>query len=139
MLVELACAALSLVALVAALVFRRRTPAIWAVAFGAGSYLAGRDGKHAVDSRSALVGLLLLLAAELASWSADASPRLQVEWQARARRAVVLLGVAVCALGADFFVLAGAGIAVSSGLWLAAAGVAAASAALVLVALLRSS
>jgi hypothetical protein len=114
------------------------TPAIWAVAFGAGCYMAGRSGDSAVDSRAAIVGLLLLLSAELASWSADASPQLRVEWRAHAHRAGVLLAVAFCSLAANFFVLAGAGIDVSSGVWLAATGVAAASAAVVLVALLSS-
>lgn len=130
----MACAALSLLALFAALAFRRVSPAIWAVAFGAGCYMAGRSGHNAVDSRSALVGLLLLLSAELASWSADASARLHVEWRVHAQRAAVLLAIALCSLAADFFVLAGAGIAASADLALAGAGTAAAVAAVALVA-----
>ena len=133
-LVELACAAASLLALLAALAFRRVTPAIWAVALGGGAYLAGRSGHIAVDSRSAFVGVLLLLAAELASWSADASSRLDTEWRVHAQRAAVLLAIAVCSLAADFFVLAGAGIAASGEVALAAAGSAAAVAAVALVA-----
>jgi hypothetical protein len=136
-LVELACAALSLLALVAALVFRRVSPAMWAVAFGAGCYLAGRSAHHAVDTSSAFVGLLLLLSAELASWPADHSPRLHVEWRAHARRAAVLLAVLGGSLAADFFVLGGAGIAVSSGIAFAAVGAAAAVAAVALVAAAR--
>jgi hypothetical protein len=134
-LAELACAALSLLALCAALAFHRVSPAIWAAAFGAGCYLAGRSGHNAVDSRSALVGLLLLLSAELASWSVDSSARLHVEWRVHAQRAVVLLAIAVCSLAADFFVLAGAGISASGEVAVAAAGSAAAVAAVALVAL----
>jgi hypothetical protein len=96
--------------------------------------MAGRSGHDAVDSRSALVGLLLLLSAELASWSADASSRLRVEWRVHSQRVAVLLAIAVCSLAADFFVLAGAGISASGDLALAAVGTAAAVAALTLVA-----
>jgi hypothetical protein len=126
---------LSLLALLAALAFRRVTPALWAVAFGAGCYLAGRSGHNAVDARSALVGLLLLLSAELGSWSADTSTPLHVEWRVHAQRAAVLLAIAVCSFAADLFVLAGAGIAASANLELAVVGAAAAVAAVALVAL----
>jgi hypothetical protein len=131
----LACAALSLLALLAALAFQRVSPALWAVGFGAGCYMAGRSGHEAVDSRSAFVALLLLLSAELASWSVDASARPRVEWRVQANRVSVLLAITVCSFAADFFVLAGAGISASAGVALAAAGAAAAVAAVALVAL----
>jgi hypothetical protein len=80
-----------------------------------------------------VVGVLLLLAAELALWSIDHNARIRSERSLTARRIVTLVGLAAAALLVNFMLLATAAVSASSGLILAAAGVAAAVAAVSMV------
>lgn len=137
--VEIACVAFSVALLALALVLRRTWPALWAVAFAGASYATGRAGHTSIDTRAALVGVLLLLAAEFATWSIDAQPQFRIEWRVHARRGAIVTVVAACAAGVDAFVLAAAGVSVTPSAALAAVGVAAAAGAVALVVLAKSS
>jgi hypothetical protein len=136
---EIACAGLSIVLLAISLGLRHIWPALWAVAFAGASYAVGRAGHTSIDTRAALVGVLLLLAAELATWSIDAQPRFRIEWRVHARRGAIVTVVAACAAGIDAFVFAAASVSVTSSAALAAVGVAAAAGAVALVVLAKSS
>src|SRR3982751_6043131 len=59
---------LGLGVLVAGLVLRWPLTIPWAVVFAGGGYLLAREGNVAVDGWAAVMGVLLLLAPELASW-----------------------------------------------------------------------
>lgn len=119
--------------LLVALVMRWPSAVPWAVAVLAGSYLAGRTGHATVDGRAAIVGVLLLLSAELASWSVDVDKRLVSERPLVVRRAAILLALCVLALVANFMLLATSAVSASSGAALATIGTAAAVAAVALV------
>lgn len=136
--VEIACAGLSLLLLALALVLRRPWPALWGVGFAGAAYATGRAGHTSIDTRAVAVGVLLLLAAELATWSIDAHARFEIEWRVHARRGAIVTVVAACAAGIDAFVLAAAGVSVTPSAALAAVGVAAAAGAVALVVLARS-
>jgi hypothetical protein len=105
----------------------------WAVAILAGSYLAGRTGHARVDGWAAVVGVLLLLSAELASWSIDADRRIQAERSLVVRRLLTLLALCGVALLANFLLLASSAVAAPSGALLATVGTAAAVAAIAVV------
>ena len=75
---------------------RRSIP--WAVLAAGGGYLIGREGHAVVDGRAAVVGVLLLLGAELATWSIEHDGRIRAERAVVVRRAVTLAGLAVAAL-----------------------------------------
>lgn len=119
-----------------ALVLRRTWPALWAVVFGGAGYATGRAGHTSIDTRAVIVGVLLLLTAELATWSMDS--RFAIEWQVHARRGAIVTVVAACAAGVDAFVLGAAGVSVAPSAALAAVGVAAATGAVALVVMARS-
>ncbi len=77
--------------------------------------------------------MLLLLAAELASWSIEHDARIAAE-PALVRRRIATLGALItAALLVNFMLLAAAGVSASSGVVLAAAGVAAAVTAVAVV------
>jgi len=80
-----------------------------------------------------LVGTLLLLAAELATWSVEHDARIRSEPELVVRRAVTLAGLVVGALVVDVLLLGTAALAAPAGVLLAAVGVAAAVGALVVV------
>lgn len=105
----------------------------WAVALLAATYLVGRTGHATVDGRAAVVGVLLLLAAELASWSVSVDKRIRAERALVVRRTLTLLALCLVALVANFFLLATSAVAASSGALLATVGTAAAVGAIALV------
>ncbi len=90
-------------------------------------------GKDVVDGWAAVVGVLLLLAAELATWSIEHDTRIFTERSLTVRRVSTLTLLAGAALLTNFLLLGTAAISASSSVLLAAAGVAAAVGALVVV------
>jgi hypothetical protein len=98
----------------------------WAVLATGGGYLTGREGRALVDGWAAVVGVLLLLSAELASWSIEHDARIQTERRLLARRVVTLGALVAVALLVNFILLGAAALAAPSGVLLAAAGVGAA-------------
>jgi hypothetical protein len=98
----------------------------WAVAFAAGDYVLTRTGGDVVDGWAAVAGAALLLAAELALWSATDDPRLHVERPVVVRRIVTIAALVLAGLLVGFLLLGAAAITASSGVVVAAAGVAAA-------------
>jgi hypothetical protein len=119
-------AGVAMVVLLVALVLRWPSAVPWAVAVLAATYLAGRTGHARVDGRAAIVGVLLLLSAELASWSIDADRRIKTERALVVRRAATLLGLCLVALLANFLLLATSAVSAASGAPLATLGTAAA-------------
>jgi hypothetical protein len=126
-------AAAAMVVLLVALVFRFQSVAPWSVGLLAGTYLAGRTGHATVDGRAAVVGVLLLLSVELASWSMDVDRRIASERSLVLRRVGTLLGLCLVALLANFMLLATSAVSASSGAALATVGTAAAVAAVAIV------
>jgi hypothetical protein len=98
----------------------------WAVLAAGGGYLIGREGSAVVDSGAAIVGVLLLLGAELASWSIEHDGRIRAERAVVARRALTLAGLAVTALVVDLALLGTTSLPGGSGLLVAIVGVGAA-------------
>jgi hypothetical protein len=132
-------AALGLGLLVLGLVLRWPTTIPWSILLVGGGYLLSREGNSVVDGWAAVIGVLLLLAAELASWSIDHDARIATERSLVLRRIATLSVLVAAALLVNFMLLATAGISASSGVLLAAVGVAAAVAAVsVVLRLLRA-
>lgn len=105
----------------------------WVVLFAGSGYVVGRVGHSAVDGFAAVAGMLLLGSAELASWSIEHDARIRAE-RALVRRRLRNLGLLLAAALAMSFLLVGAaGVRASTGLLLAAVGVAAAVAAVAVV------
>jgi hypothetical protein len=119
--------------LVLGLVLRWPTTIPWSVLLVGGGYLLGREGNSIVDGWAAAVGVLLLLAAELASWSIEHDARIEAETSLIMRRVATLGGLVAAALLVNFLLLATAGVSASSGVLLAAVGVAAAVASVAIV------
>jgi hypothetical protein len=105
----------------------------WSVLLAGGGYLLARAGNGAVDGWAAVIGVLLLLAAELASWSIEHDARIKSEPSLVRRRVATLGGLVAAALLVNFLLLATAGLAASAGVVLAAVGVAAAVASMAVV------
>ena len=105
----------------------------WAVLFAGGGYLLAREGRGAVDGWAAVIGVLLLLSAELASWSMAHDARIASERSLVVRRVATLGALVAAALLLDFMLLATAGLGAPAGVLLAAVGVAAAVAAVAVV------
>jgi hypothetical protein len=132
-------AALGLGLLVLGLVLRWPTTIPWSILLVGGGYLLSGEGNSVVDGWAAVIGVLLLLAAELASWSIDHDARIVTERSLVLRRIATLSVLVAAALLVNFMLLATAGISASSGVLLAAVGVAAAVAAVsVVLRLLRA-
>jgi len=129
----MAAVGLALALLLAGLVLRRGGTIPWAVACCAAASVVGRAGHATADAHAAALGVLLLLAAELAWWSIDLSPRLHVERALVRMKAVGIAGLVAGALALDGFLLALTGITPGSRVTLAALGMAAAVAVLALV------
>jgi hypothetical protein len=125
--------AFGLVLLVAGLVLRWPMTIPWAVLIVGGGYLLGREGNPVVDGWAAAIGVLLLLAAELASWSIDHDARIAAERSLVVRRVVTLAALILSALIVNFLLLGTAGLSASAGVLLAAIGVAAAVTAVAVV------
>jgi hypothetical protein len=105
----------------------------WAVLFAGGGYLLAREGSAAVDGWAAVMGVLLLLAAELASWSMEHDARIRAERALVLRRVATLGSLVAAALLVNFMLLGTAAFSASAGVVLAAVGVAAAVAAVAVV------
>lgn len=129
-LLEETAAAASLLALAAGLARRRSGAVPWAVLLAATAYLAGRAGRSAVDGRAVAVGVLLLLAAELATWSADEHPRIRPEREVVVRRLLLVAALAAASLVVDVLLLAASSVSTGGGTALATIGTGAAVAAL---------
>jgi hypothetical protein len=115
-------------------VARRRPVAIpWSVLLTAAAYLVGREGNPVVDGGAAIVGALLLLSAELASWSIGHDARIETERRLVLWRAGVIGALVGGALLVDFVLLGAAAVSASAGVVVAAAGVVAAVAAVAIV------
>jgi hypothetical protein len=105
----------------------------WTIVLAGAGYLTAREGKELVDGWAAVEGVLLLLAAELASWSIEHDQRIQTEPALVIRRAVTLAALCLGALLVNVMLLGTAGVAASAGVLLAAVGVAAAVSAVAIV------
>lgn len=105
----------------------------WSILLVGGGYLLAREGNSVVDGWAAAIGVLLLLAAELASWSIEHNARIEAEGSLVGRRVVTLSALVAAALLVNFMLLATAGVSASSGVLLAAVGVAAAVASVAVV------
>ena len=105
----------------------------WAVLASGGGYLAGREGRALVDGWAAVVGVALLLASELATWSIEHDARIRTEPALLARRIATLAGLAGVAMLVNFLLLGTAAVSASAGVLLAAVGVAAAVGAVAVV------
>jgi small-conductance mechanosensitive channel len=132
-LLVIALAAAALAILLVGLVFRRPLAIPWAVLLTGAAYLVGREGSSVVDGLAAVVGALLLLSAELASWSIEDDARIQTEPSLTLRRLGIIGLLVAGALLVDFILLGTAAVSASAGLLLAAIGVAAAVAAVTVV------
>jgi hypothetical protein len=125
--------ALGLGLLLLGLVLRWPTTIPWAVLLVGCGYVLAREGNSVVDGWAAVIGVLLLLAAELASWSIEHDARIEAEFSLVLRRIATLSALVAAALLVNFMLLATAGVSASSGVLLAAVGVAAAVASVAVV------
>ena len=125
--------ALGLVLLLLGLVLRWPTTIPWSILLVGGGYLLAREGNDVVDGWAAAIGVLLLLAAELANWSIEHDARITAERSLVLRRIATLGALVAAALLVNFMLLATSGVSASSGVLLAAVGVAAAVAAVAVV------
>src|SRR5207245_565728 len=82
---------------------------------GAG-YVATRHGTSLVDPWASVVGVLLLVSAELSSWSIDHDARIRAEPALVVRRTATLAALATAALLLDFLLLGAAAVSSSAGL-----------------------
>ena len=80
--------AIGVVLLALGLVLRWPSTIPWAVLFAGTGYLVGRLGTSVVDGWAALIGVLLLAAAELASWSIEHDARIHAEPALVVRRGI---------------------------------------------------
>ena len=118
--------AAGLALLVLGLILRWPTTIPWSILLVGGGYLLAREGNSIVDGWAAAIGVLLLLAAELASWSIEHNARIEAEGSLVRRRIATLSALVATALLVNFLLLSTAGVSASSGVLLAAVGVAAA-------------
>src|SRR3954447_24031081 len=122
--------ALAVALLALGLVFRWRSTIPWTIVLAGAGYLTAREGKELVDGWAAVEGVLLLLAAELASWSIEHDQRIRSEPSLAVRRAATLGALCLGALLVNVILIGTAGVAASAGVLLAAVGVAGAGTAL---------
>jgi hypothetical protein len=117
----------------AALLFRWQTLIPWAVLAAGGGYLIGREGRAVVDARAAVIGVLLLLGAELASWSIEHDKRVRAERAVTIRQTANLAGLAIVALAVNAALLGAASLPGGSGIFVTLLGAGAAVTAIALV------
>jgi hypothetical protein len=132
-LVALGVGLLGLALLAVAIVLRWPSLVPWAIFVTGAGYVGGRAGTNVVNGWAAAIGVLLLLAAELAIWSIEHAARVAEERSLTLRRIATLALLGVAALLMNFLLLGTAAISASASVVLAAAGVAAAVGALVFV------
>jgi hypothetical protein len=129
----------ALVFAAAALLLRWQVLIPWAILAAGGGYLIGREGRAVVDGRAAVIGVLLLLGAELAIWSIEHDKRIRAERAVVARQIANLAGLAVVALAVNAALLGAASLPGSSSLLVTLLGVGAAVGAIaVIVRLLKA-
>lgn len=109
--------------LAAAIVWRWPSLIPWAVLATGGGYLTGREGRSVVDGWAAVVGVALLLAAELAAWAIEHDARIRTERSLLVRRVATLGALGLAALFVNFLLLGTAALSAGNGVLLAAAGV----------------
>jgi hypothetical protein len=114
-------------------IFRRPAAIPWSLVSTGAAYAIGRQGNPVVDGGAAVVGALLLLAAELAAWSIEDDARIETEPALVTHRAVVVAVLVASALLIDFVLLGTAAVSAATGVLLAAAGVIAAVGAVAIV------
>ena len=131
--VALGATVLAFALLALGLVLRWPTTIPWAIVIAAAGYIVTREGKDVVDGWAAVVGVLLLLAAELAAWSIDHDARIRSEPSLLVRRVADARVLAAAALLVNFVLLAAAAVSASAGVLIAAVGVAAAVTAVAVV------
>jgi hypothetical protein len=105
----------------------------WSIALVAAGYVIARASHDTVDGWAAVVGALLLAAAELAFWSIEADPRIHEERAVVVRRVTTLVALLAGSALLGMLVVSAAAVSGSSSVLAAAAGVAAAVAAVALV------
>ena len=125
--------AIGVVLLALGLVLRWPSTIPWSVLLAGTGYLVGRLGTSAVDGWAAVIGVLLLASAELASWSIEHDTRIHAEPALVLRRAATLVALLASALFVNFLLLGTAGVAAPESVLLIAVGVGAAVAALAFV------
>ena len=131
--IALGATAFALALLATGLVLRWPATIPWATVIAAGGYVVTREGKSVVDGWAAVLGVLLLVAAELAAWSIQHDARIRSEPSLLVRRALTLVALAAAALLVNFVLLAAAAVSASAGVLIAAVGVAAAVTAVAVV------
>lgn len=124
--VALGLEAAALACAVVALALRWHVFVPWAVLAAGGGYLTGREGHAVVDGKAAGIGVLLLLGAELATWSIEHDARIRSESAVVVRRAGTLACLAAAAFAVDAALLSAGSLPGGGGVLVASAGVAAA-------------
>lgn len=117
---------IGVVVLALGLMLRWPTAISWAVLLAGAGYLVGRLGTSTVDGWAAVVGVLLLAAAELGSWSIDHDARIHAEPSFVVRRIATLAALLAAAVLVNFLLLGTAGVGAPESVLLVAVGVAAA-------------
>jgi hypothetical protein len=105
----------------------------WVVAVLAAAYVLALGSGDTVDGWAAVVGTLLLLTAELATWSIEADDRIHEERPVVVRRVALLFVLAAASLLLGMLVVSAAAVSGSAGVAAATAGVVAAVLAVALV------
>lgn len=131
--VSLGLAIASIVLLALGLLLRLPSTIPWALLAAAAGYLIAIQGRDTVDGWAAAIGVALLLAAELSSWSIEHDARIRSERALVVRRAATLAALGAVALFVNFMLLAAAAVTAAAGIVVAAVGVAAAVAAVAIV------
>ena len=124
---------LGLAILLGGLVVRWPGTIVVAVALIGAAYVCARSGHEVVDGWAVAVGVALLVAAELASWSIEHDERFAEERAVLAWRVGTLLAIVAAAALLDVLVVAAAAVSGGAGVAVVAAGVAAAVTAVALV------
>ena len=120
---------LGFVTLLLGLVLRWPSTIPWAVLLAGSGYLVGRLGTSSVDGWAAVVGVLLLASAELASWSVEHNARIHAEPGLVVRRVGTLAALLAAALLVNFLLIGTSAVGAPESVLLVAVGVAAAVAA----------